>query len=131
MYNSVSIFHLKKMSQCKFVWLDSSADYPQCVAISCVVKCGKGMVTWFSTSANHMHSAWTFLHFTFRILQFCILPEPVYYTSNDSIAYLFVSFVKWHEMQIADGMFVRFWISMSVCWIKITIIQCAGWFVRC
>ena len=37
-----------------------SADYPQCVTISCVVKCGKGVVTWISTSANQTHSARAF-----------------------------------------------------------------------
>ena len=34
-----------------------SADYPQCVATTGLVKCGKGVVTWFTASANHMHSA--------------------------------------------------------------------------
>jgi len=50
-----------------------SADYPQCVAISRVVTCGKGVVTWFSASTNHMHSARAFhiLRSAFRIL-----PEP-------------------------------------------------------
>ena len=53
-----------------------STDYPQCVAISRVVKCVKGVVTWFSASANHMHSARAFHNFTFRIPQFLILPVP-------------------------------------------------------
>jgi len=51
-----------------------SADYPQCVAISRMVKCGKGMVTWFSTSASHMHSTRAFR----ILLSVRILPEPFF-----------------------------------------------------
>ena len=56
------------MSQCKFVILDRSAwdipqiiHTPQCLATTGVVKCGEGVITWFSASANHMHSARAFL----------------------------------------------------------------------
>jgi len=47
-----------------------SAGYPQCLATTCLVKRGKGVVTWFSMSANHMHSARAFLILfsAFRIL---------------------------------------------------------------
>jgi len=37
-----------------------STDYPQCLVTTGLVKCGKGVVTWFSASANHMHSARAF-----------------------------------------------------------------------
>jgi len=66
-----------------------SADYPQCVATSGLVKCGKGVVTWFSASANHMHSAQAF-----RILPspFRILPGPCVHTyyGNAQINYSFL-----------------------------------------
>ena len=51
--------------------MEHSANYLCYLATTGLVKCGKGVVTWFSAPANHIHSA-----AAFRIPQFCILPGP-------------------------------------------------------
>jgi len=71
-----------------------SVDYPQCIAISHVVKCGKGVVTCFSASANHMHSARAFCILLSAFRNFAFYQNP---PNLNPITFL--KFLQWESVQ--------------------------------